>query len=202
MEIVADVWKQFEDEIKNKIREKLNEEQSSKNQDLQKDLIKVRSKLKILADSLNTMIFDIHSILDEYDLGEEKEEPKLKLYDPVNNSNPNEKNKYRQDLLNGLSEILSQEEMKDVIKLSNNHTLRIYELLTRYKDGFTVGFDQMKRILSLGKDSYRSFPIFRTNILEQAQREISRNTSIKFEFKITYPEAGEEEEETIDFWTV
>ena len=202
MDIATDIWEQFEAEIKNKIQERIKEEQSNKNQDLQKDLIKVRSKLKILADSLNTMIFDIHSILDNYDLGGEKLESKLKLYDPVCNANSIERQKYRNELLKGLRELLSNDEIEQVLKLRSNHAIRIYELLRRYKDGFAVGFQEIRKILSLKEESYRSFSAFRSHILESAKNEINNKTSLTFKFKVNYPEADSGDEEEIEFWTV
>lgn len=74
-------------------------------------------------------------------------------------------------------------DIKNILKISSAHSIRIYEFLKSY-EGIgkrAVGVEELKDMLCLS-DKYRKYANFKSRILLKAQAELKKHTDIRFEF--------------------
>jgi len=75
-------------------------------------------------------------------------------------------------------------DIRNVLSLRSFHSIRIYELLKQYERIGTRKFqiDELKEILNIA-DSYSNYNLFKRRVIEQAQKELSKNCDITFSFE-------------------
>ena len=74
-------------------------------------------------------------------------------------------------------------DIKNILKISSAHSIRIYEFLKSY-EGIgkrAVGVEELKDMLCVN-DKYRKYANFKSRILLKAQLELKKHTDIRFEF--------------------
>jgi len=72
----------------------------------------------------------------------------------------------------------------NVLSLKSTHSMRIYELMKQYeKIGYrTEKVDRLKQILGIEK-KYRSYNYFKKRVIEQAQKDLTNQCDIAFDFQ-------------------
>ncbi len=75
-------------------------------------------------------------------------------------------------------------DIRNVLSLRSFHSIRIYELLKQYERIGTRKFniDELKEILNIA-DSYSNYNLFKRRVIEQAQKELTKNCDITFSFE-------------------
>lgn len=86
-------------------------------------------------------------------------------------------------LLN-IKEAFTQYDIRYIISLRSIHSVRIYELLKQHEwQGITeFDVDVLKTLLNI-EDKYQRYRDFKSNVLEQAKRDLSEQTDISFEYE-------------------
>ncbi len=75
-------------------------------------------------------------------------------------------------------------DIRNVLKISSVHSIRIYELLKQYeKIGYReFKLDQLKKILGV-QDKYKLYGHFKSRVLHKAQEDLKHYTDIRFTFE-------------------
>ena len=75
-------------------------------------------------------------------------------------------------------------DIRNVLKISSVHSIRIYELLKQYeKIGYRAfKLDQLKKILGV-QDKYKLYGHFKSRVLHKAQEDLKHYTDIRFTFE-------------------
>lgn len=75
-------------------------------------------------------------------------------------------------------------DIRNVLKISSVHSIRIYELLKQYeKIGYReFELDQLKKILGV-QDKYKLYGHFKSRVLHKAQEDLKHYTDIRFTFE-------------------
>lgn len=100
------------------------------------------------------------------------------------------KAKFNEDMepfLLQLKERFTMYHLRCFLRLTSQHSMRIYELL-KMREGISVlriSVEELREILGL-EDSYRYFSEMKYHVLEKAQRELKAKTDIYFTFNVEY----------------
>ncbi|UZS00123.1 replication initiation protein [Chondrinema litorale] len=75
-------------------------------------------------------------------------------------------------------------DIRNVLSLRSFHSIRIYELLKQYEKigNRTFKVDELKEILNIA-DNYSNYNLFKRRVIEQAQKELTKNCDITFQFE-------------------
>jgi plasmid replication initiation protein len=77
-------------------------------------------------------------------------------------------------------------DLMNVMRLSSNHTIRLYELLKErlFRGEWLVQYPELKELLGIRPEQYPSMGNFKQRILEPAQKEIHEVTDVYFHYKL------------------
>lgn len=83
-----------------------------------------------------------------------------------------------------LKECFTTYDIRNVLSLKSFHSIRIYELLKQFEilGERTIEIDELKYILGL-QEQYKSYNLFKTKVLVQAQKDLEKNTDLSFDFQ-------------------
>ena len=83
-----------------------------------------------------------------------------------------------------LKENFTKYQLKNIIRMKSQYSMRIYELLKQYeKIGHRVlSVQKLKEIMGI-EDKYKLYHQFKQRVLQVAYKEINQNTDIQFEFE-------------------
>lgn len=75
--------------------------------------------------------------------------------------------------------------LEHAMRFQSPYSTRIYELLKQFDDiGYrTISIEQLRTILAL-EDKYPRFYDFKRRVLEQAKKEINKDTDVEFKYKV------------------
>lgn len=77
-------------------------------------------------------------------------------------------------------------DLKAILSLKSTHSIRMYELMSMYKNqaSWTIEISKLKELLGLGYDVYKNFSDFKRYILEYSQKELWEHCNLHFEWEI------------------
>lgn len=86
------------------------------------------------------------------------------------------------ELSNGYTMI----DLKAILSLSSNHSIRIYELMSQYKNQgqWTVSLEDLKSLLGIELQQYKNYSDFEKRILIYSQKELLEHCGISFDWEI------------------
>jgi len=84
-----------------------------------------------------------------------------------------------------LKERFTRYQVKNIIQLKSNYSIRIYELLKQYEKigQRTIELDELKNILGIKTGEYKLYGHFKSKILKVAQKELADKTDLSFEYE-------------------
>ncbi|MEA5462042.1 replication initiation protein [Arcicella sp. LKC2W] len=77
-------------------------------------------------------------------------------------------------------------DLKAIMSLTSSHAIRIYELLSQYKNqgSWTISIEELRDLLGLSTTQYKNFRLFEIYILEYCQKELLEHCGISFDWEI------------------
>ncbi len=90
------------------------------------------------------------------------------------------------ELSNGYTMI----DLKAILSLTSNHSIRIYELISQYKnqESWTVSVDNLRNLLGIELNQYKNYSDFEKRILLYSQKELWEHCGLHFEWAIAQKE--------------
>ena len=85
----------------------------------------------------------------------------------------------------GLQNNFTEYELYNILSLKSKYAVSIYELLKShsYKKMVIFGIDEFKENINAGKDSYKSFGLFKQKVLEKAIDDINEFTDMQIKYE-------------------
>lgn len=81
-------------------------------------------------------------------------------------------------------------DLKAILNLKSTYSIRMYELISMYQNqgSWTVSIENLKNLLGLEYDSYKSFTDFEKRVLFYSQKELWEHCELYFEWRIAKKE--------------